>query len=303
MRTILLTIASLAIFSPILPAQTHYSGEEFRDYYDWFHQYSQTADQFIDGSTLYTFTEGAKVYRQASAKAQLVAQLPLAHPVTNIFIAVEDVQMATINGYTDQWLLIKGCDQAGRPFQGYIWGGHLAKGWRFYDVNQDEQPDMVLMGLSQQERQSPEDIQAELRLVSGGQLIQHIRIPKMCVFEECGSSTLLRVLESPYASSTLVFEMSVLTSGCLTGLDKAFVSWDGRNLECIYQAEYLSGEQYANRGLYLPISSTQTQVCYYSHEDAAYSPVWNCETIKTDRADNTAVSTDAALAFHTVGAK
>jgi len=216
---------------------------------------------------------------------------------------VEDTQMATINGYTDQWLLVKGCDRQGYPFRGYIWGGHIAKGWRHYDVNQDEQPDMVLMGLNQQERQSPEDIQAELRLVSEGKLLQHVRIPKMCVFEECGSSTLLRVLESPYPSSTLVFELTVLTSGCLTGIDKAFVSWDGQRLECIYQAEYLSGQQYANRGLYLPINSTQTQVCYFSHEDAAYSPVWNCETIKTDRADHTTLSSDAELAFYSISGR
>ena len=121
----------------------------------------------------------------------------------------------------------------------------------------------------------------------------------MCVFEECESSTLLRILTpTGSTSSSLVLETSVLTVGCMTGVDKAFVSWDGQNLQCIYQAEFTTGHQYANRSFYLPAgNSSQTQVCMYSHEDQDFNPVWRCETVTSNgRASVQSIITDDLVA-------
>ena len=171
MHTTLATATTILFSALTLHGQVRYTGEEFREYYDWFHQYSQTEDPFIDGTTLYTFVDDAKVYRTASARSSIVASLPIAHPISNILIPVENAQRATINGYTDQWLQVEGCDGEGNNFTGFVWGGHIAKGWRAYDLNRDGSQDLVMFGLNQQQRNAPEDLRAEIRLVANGQLI------------------------------------------------------------------------------------------------------------------------------------
>ncbi len=292
MHTTLATATALFFSALTLQGQVRYTGDEFRSYYDWFHQYSQTAEQFTNGATLYTFTEGTTIYSSASAQASVLTQLPIAHPITNRLQADETPRKGTINGYTDNWLPVDGCDANGNNFQGYVWGGQLAKGWRAYDIDRDGQQDMILFGLNQETRTAPEDLRAEIRLVTNGSLLAQTTLTGMCVFDECDASTLLRIL-TPTANSTatdLVLEASVLTVGCMTGVDKAFVHWNGQRLECIYQAEYTTGHQYASRSFYLPADNDQTQVCMFSSEDTSYNPVWRCETITS----NGRVSVDQA---------
>jgi hypothetical protein len=276
-----LSFTALAAFLSLgtLTAQVRYTGTEFEAYYRWFHQYSQTADFYTEGATLYVFAEQAPLRQAASEHAPTLLKLDLAQSLTNHAIAEEDLTESTLNGYPEAWFLVTACSPAGEPVTGYVWGGHLAKAWRHLPADLPGTPDMVLLGLTQAERQRPEDIRASLRLLQQGTILQEVELPKICVFEACGSSTLLRMFLPPASETPAVapvlFEVSILTSGCNTGIDKAFVAWDGQSLERIYQAEYVTGYTYHSRAM----NWSETRICRYSDEDEAFNPVWSCRDI------------------------
>lgn len=276
MRTILATgLISLACLHTSF-AQVRYSGEEFRDYYQWFHRYSQTADPYVDGSTLYTFQPQTRIYTAPSFEAEVRATLAAGQTLTNVVITPEETVFSELRGYYEQWLSVRTAH-----FNGYVWAGDIAKAWRTIN-SPTGQTQLVLLGLSPEARRTPSDLRANLRIVAQGQVVTSLELPGACIFEDCGASTLLRPLHTPgHFQSTQVFEISILTAGCLTGLDKTLVSWDGQQLRLVYQAEYMTGHQYASQPIYTQKQQQLTQVCYYSHEDMNYNPVWRCETVKT----------------------
>jgi hypothetical protein len=279
MRYLLLTTAAVALLAIALSAQVRYTGTEFEDYYRWFHQHSQTADFFTEGTTLYLFADQAPLRQRASEQAPVLMQLQLAQPLTNQAIAVEDLTESTLRGYPEAWFRVTACSPDGEPVTGYVWGGHLAKAWRHLPPDLPGHPDMALLGLTLDERQRPEDIRASVRLLREGKVLAETEIPQLCVFEACGSSTLLRVLLPPaYPTekvTPLIVEVSVLTSGCDTGVDKSLVAWDGQSLERIYQAEYTTGYIYHSRAL----NWGDTRICRYSHEDGSFNTVWDCRDV------------------------
>ncbi|MCB0636733.1 MAG: hypothetical protein KDC54_08960 [Lewinella sp.] len=277
MRYVLLTVPAVAFLAIALTAQVRYTGAEFEDYYRWFHQYSQTADFYTEGATLYVFTDQAPLHQRASAQAPTLLRLQLAQSLTNHVIAVEDMTESTLRGYSEAWFRVSACSPEGESITGYVWGGHLAKAWRHLPTGLPGQPDMVMLGLTQDERQRPEDIRACVRLLRQGQVLQSTDLPKLCVFEECGSSTLLRVLfpGAQEGVSPMIIEVSVLTSSCDTGVDKSLVAWDGHSLERVYQAEYVTGYTYHNR----PLNWGETRICRYDGEDGDFNPVWACQDV------------------------
>ena len=98
MRTQLSALIILCLPALHTDAQVRYSGEEYRDYYQWFHQYSQTPDFYQDGTTLVTFVDQAPLYTKPSNQSKLQAQLPLGKEVTNLVIPVENVTISQKNG-------------------------------------------------------------------------------------------------------------------------------------------------------------------------------------------------------------
>lgn len=274
LSALLLTCLPLAYTS----TQVRYTGEEFRDYYQWFHQYSQTSDFYQDGTTLLTFIDNTPLRSRPSAKSALKVNLPLGKTVTNVVIPVESVVLSTENGYTDQWFLVETCTTDRNVIRGYIWGGHLAKSWRFLHNKDDNNPSIVAFGLANQYRQRPEDIKASLKIIYNAGQEAEIILDGFCLFEECGASSLLRVFDYARESALWMFEASTFTTGCLTGVDKALVSWDGQEMRLIYQAEYTTGHTYASHPLYLR-DEMQTQICYYESENENFDPVWTCRTL------------------------
>jgi hypothetical protein len=278
MRTNIILIL-IFVISTSLSAQVRYTGEDFRDYYQWFHRYSQTADFYVNQSQLYTFNTATSVRPQPSFRSPALTTLPAGYPLRNQLLAVTDQVESERNGYGEAWFQVSGTYQ-GVPFHGYVWGGDLAKAWRETHLQGLAGKTQVLLGLSPQMRQSASDLRACLRLVQQGSVRQEIEIPGACIFEDCEASTLLRVLDVP-AAANKVFEVSILTSGCLTGLDKSFISWDGQQLHLFYQGEWSTGTTALNNPVYLQRGAASTQVCYFSHEDLNYNPIWKCESLKT----------------------
>ncbi|RME95211.1 MAG: hypothetical protein D6772_13490 [Bacteroidetes bacterium] len=278
MRTHIILVVLTSVFSTLC-AQVRYTGEAFRDYYQWFHRYSQTADFYVDRSQLYTFSANTNIYQSTSFASPTIVQLPAGYALHNQVRAVSDKVESVRGGYGEAWYAVSGTYQ-GKSFRGYVWGGDLAKAWRETQLPGLPGHTQVLLGLSPKARRDASDLRACLRLVRNGHIEQEIDIPGACVFEDCAASTLLRVLNIP-AAPNKVFEVSILTSGCLTGLDKFYINWDGQQLQLFYQGEWTTGTIVRNNPVYLQRGQAHTQLCYFEREDINYNPIWKCEPMKT----------------------
>jgi hypothetical protein len=286
MRNILMFTAILAC--QVSPAQERFVSSDFNHHYDWFHNRSQVTDLYANHSTLFIFTEKATVYQGPCQTSATLATLTQGSPVTNIaynddYYLPED----EINGYSDIWYHVKGTNTAGQSFDGYVWGADIAKGWRTIDVSGDGKADFLMLGISSRERKKPEDIEAEIRIISKGKLIAMQPVPGLCIFEECAASPLLRVYRTRQGFT--VVEASTMTVGCWAGLEKSFHYWDGTNLQRVYHAEFLTSTEFANES-FVVNSSSSAQLCQYSHEDQAHFPVWSCTKIATDHSDRASAS-------------
>jgi hypothetical protein len=278
MKNYLTPILFLFLSSSLLLAQVRYTGEEYRDYYEWFHQYSQTPDFYLDGTQLISFVENTPVKQSPKSQSPTLGTLMLGQAVTNFSIPVAKAVFSEHHGYREQWFLVEACCADGNVYSGYVWGGFLAKSWQYFDLEGDGNKELIALGLSTNPRQAPEDIRASLKVIQNGKLVQALELEGICLFEDCGASSLLRVFDFNTSDKTIVFESSIFTAGCLTGIDKALVAWDGQQLLLIHRGEYTTGQTYASNPLYLR-QATQTQICYYKNENQSYDPVWNCQTL------------------------
>ncbi|MBK9492096.1 MAG: hypothetical protein IPO07_27305 [Haliscomenobacter sp.] len=176
---------------------------------------------------------------------------------------------------------MKGQDTAGKAFQGYVWGGHIAKGWRKADLTGDGNAEFVLLGVSSKPRKKLTDIQGELRILQKGRVLHRSNVPGLCLFEDCGSSALLRILNVPSANNALVIEASVMTIGCWAGIEKTYFYWNGAELELIYHAELISGKVLANHPFSVKDKNgAEVMTCRYVREGDDYNPLWDCRGVK-----------------------
>ncbi|MCB0552764.1 MAG: hypothetical protein KDD02_04365 [Phaeodactylibacter sp.] len=277
MRNFLLITALISTQS--LSAQDRFVSPQFEDFYDWFHQQSQVAELYKDNATLYTFTARAAIHQGPCNTSKTLAYLPIGFSVQNIaysegYYLPED----EINGYGDIWYHVRGKDAVGQSFVGYIWGGDIAKGWRYEDLNGDGQPEFLMLGVSSQARKNLRDINAEVRILQRGKVMTQQEVPGLCVFEDCATSPLLRVYQS--SQGFTIVETSTMAVGCWAGIEKAFFYWNGANLQCVYHAEYTTHHEFSNDS-FVVNNTGSTQLCQYSHEDENHMPVWKCKTISS----------------------
>jgi hypothetical protein len=279
MKTYFATLFILSVSCQSISAQVRYTATASRNYSEWFKQYSQTPDFKLAGAELLAFVKDAPVRTAPLLKAKIKGQLEPGQRVKNLTTSTMDITYATQNGYRDQWLLVEACDNASNSYTGYVWGGHLAKSWCYFDLEGDGEQELIALGLSDRQRQAPEDIRASLKIIRHAQVSEAIELEGICLFEDCGASSLLRVFDFGTTQRTTLFEATIFSKGCLSGIDKALVAWDGQQLQLIHRAEYTTGHTYASNPLYLR-QPTQTQICYYKSENSQYDPVWNCRTLE-----------------------
>ncbi len=297
MRTSFLAIILISLFHQIISAQSHFVSRDYKDYYEWYNQRSQTAQLYVGGSKLYIFSNEARVYSCPSLKATVKTSLPIGTAVTNIGYPNYNFPTDEIGGYGDIWHHIKGVTPSGQSFDGYIWGGDIAKSWAFNDLTGDQRKELILLGISSEKRSSLPDIKADIRIVSNGKLIAQTTVPGLCVFEDCDASNLVRVLEDqPYAGVQIV-EVSTMTLGCYAGIEKAFYFWNGQQLEPVFHAEYTIDKTCDSQAfVYRPQQTNQTMLCRYDREDKNYNPVWKCQPLEGKNVDpNRTVKSAVAL--------
>ncbi|MEZ5043193.1 MAG: hypothetical protein R2828_25075 [Saprospiraceae bacterium] len=288
----LLLLSTLFLFSFSASTQDRFVSADYNEYFEWFNERSQTPQQYEKGALLYVFGHDIKVFNGPCEQAEVVTQLAMGQQVRNLvsFDEAFNVTEEEINGYGDIWYQVGGKDKAGKTFSGYLWGGHLAKAWTLHDFTGDNRKELVMLGLSPSPKKSLKDIKAEIRILQDDHLLYQKIVPGLCVFEDCGSSVLLRILPDAPVKGAFMLEASTMTISCFAGIEKAFYSWDGGRLELVFHAEFTNQHQYANQAFKLSNDQGSVQLCRFSHEDKNYEPVWACKVIELappkDNAEN-----------------
>jgi len=290
MKMLFIALASSLFANATMP-QTRTIGGEWEAYFDWFHRQSQVEQLYSNGATLYAFGDKVAVHSGASRNSKIIATLSNGHSLKNIGYAT-DAELPTeeINGYGDFWYRVKGQNAAGKAFQGYVWGGHIAKGWRKADLTGDGKAEFVLLGVSSKPRKKLTDIHGELRILQKGRVLHRSDVPGLCLFEDCGSSALLRILNVPAANNALVIEASTMTIGCWAGIEKTYFYWNGSGLELICHAELISGKVLSSHPFSVKDKNgAEVMNCRYVREGDDYNPLWDCRGTKAKPAAAQAV--------------
>ncbi len=249
------------------------------DYYTWFHEHSNTADLYQSGKIIYTFVDHALVHQEACVESRILADLPVGTPITNLFDETIEPTWESINGYNDIWYKVKGFDRDGNHFVGYLWGGHIAKAYQPAFVTGEGVEEFILLGVSSKKRKGLRDINAELKVVSENKVISKATIPGMCLFEECTSDALVRILTDQPFKGEIIIEASSMTISCVTGIEKSYFSWKNGQLELVYQFSTPNKKETIKKSFSYDFPE-ETILCRYSHETADFTPVWKCKRIK-----------------------
>jgi hypothetical protein len=291
MQYLLLTIALLAV--PATPGWTQsdnrFVSQKHQHFFEWFHQQSQVAQLYSNRSTLYIFGHRAEVHDTPCLKSNIIAELTMGQPVQNIAYSEDYLPADVINGYDDIWYHVRGQDYQGRPFSGYVWGADIARGWRKADITGDGHDEFVLLGIASRPRRQLTEINAELRVLQeDGRLLTQSIIPGLCVFEECATSPLLRIIKDNQHPELQIVEASTMTIGCAVAIEKSFFLWNGNRLQRVFHAEYTTGKEFANTDFSVPVRDQKgtviaVKVCHFSHEDEHFNPVWECRVVPLEK--------------------
>ena len=280
MKKHILLLAALANVSvPNLPAQAYFVAQDADDYYEWFQQHSNASALFSDQTTLYTFARQTPLREEPCEESQLILTLTAGETVRNQAYGVEDfVPTAEIRGYLDQWFQVVVDRPDGTTVPGYIWGGHLAKAWHAIDLSQDGGNELVLLGLTEQQRAHPRDIRAELKVIRSGQIISTTELPGMCVFGECDSDALLRTFSANDQEGMTMLEASTMMIGCTAGIERAFFIWKGNSFECVFYGEMTTQRTYKASpfAVRLTQKAGSAQICRFQGIGEDFNPVWQC---------------------------
>ena len=281
MRMLLISATLLSAQFQFSYAQEDFVDQDFGDYYEWFDQHSQTELLYTNSATLHIFTDNTKVHIGPCQDSEIVSDLNIGDPVTNIAYDDYFVPEDEIDGYGDMWYHVKGQNEDGDNFQGYVWGADIAKAWKTAELTGDKEEEFIMLGVASTPRLQPTDINAEVRILHRNKLWYQKLVPGLCLFEDCASQAMLRVLKDPQRGFTFI-ETSTMTHGCWAGIEKAYFYWNGSKLQRVYQAEYTTQTEFANQSFTINTGDdVSLQVCHFSHEDDHYNPVWKCEVINT----------------------
>lgn len=283
MKASIFTFVLCVFFYANLFSQVKLVAEPKAEYFDWFHNRSQTSHFYQNNSDLLVFRQNVPVRTAPSPDADVLTKLEMGQTVHNIAFQDHAIPKDKLDGYNDIWLHVKGHLPKGQPFEGYVWGTHLARGWKTADITGDGQKELIMLGVSSLSRNSPKDINGELRIVKNGQLLEQKTLPGLCLFEECDNSTLLRILSNTPQHGQVIIEASTMTIGCWAAVEKTYLHWNGQEVELIYHGELISGKVYTQNPIQFSHPATEkTEICEYIGEDKYHNPKWRCRTIQSD---------------------
>lgn len=230
----LLLITILQVVS--LAAQERLVDSNYIQYFDWFHQNASTTQLYQKDSQLFIFKDQTALRRSPDEKASVAMYLSSGAAVTNL--AYDSGQDSwpedQINGYGDLWYRVAVQLNNGESLTGYVWGVDIAKDWQYSDIDQDNEEELILLGVSTQPRQSIYDIRSELCILKNNQELAREHFDKLCLFEDCASSAMLTVHQM---SKRPVIEITTLTVVCEVAVEQVFFSFENKSLRSLENIE------------------------------------------------------------------
>jgi hypothetical protein len=280
MKKFFVIVAAFCFVLPTAYPQARFVSHDYEQYFQWFHDQSQVANLYTDGAELFTFSKG-NLKSSPCQESETLTQLPVGLKLTNIVDELEGFPEDEINGYYDHWYHVMGTDTHGNSFEGFIWGANIAKSWQISDYTGDGNNEFVMLGIASKQRKDMKDINAEIKILKSGKIISRAMVPGLCVFEECASSALIRILKDKPCKGIVIVEVSTMTIGCAAGIEKAyFFRTPSGDLDRVYHAELTTQKQYRNTSFEFVDENGAKVLCKFSHEDDNYSPVWDAKVIQ-----------------------
>ncbi len=251
-------------------AQEKFVAPDYTRYYNWFHQQAQTELLYTPSAQLVIFEYETPIHEAPCEEAAILSKLEIGQQVTNLLYPNPEEDQ--IKGYDDLWYFVEALNNKGGKIKGYVWGGNIARGWRTADVAEAPGKETILLGISSRPRINPSEIKAEIRVLNGLQLLAQQQVDDLCVFEECASSVLLRVIEMPKHPNMTIIETATVTVGCEVGIYKQMFHWDGLQLQQVMSGEFAFQPHRSSR----PFRLSKEKMCQYDGEDEYFNPVWKC---------------------------
>lgn len=253
---------------------------ELSKYFDWFQREAQVDKLYAHEANLYVFNPQAPLFKGPDLNAPVLARMRTGDCIISLLKA-EKMQLPSLSlrGMEELWYPVRHQLPDGRWVRGWIWGGDVAKGWRTKDLDADGHPELLLLGLSASSNLHTNQIAGELKILSRGQVLSVAPVPNLCIFEACAVTPLLRLVPTRHPQGMIIVETSALHIGCQEGLNRAFFHWNGREMERVYQAEWIQGKimrQIPFEHRQIQANRIATYQCAFSGEDEHYNPVWDC---------------------------
>ncbi len=280
MKTVLLLLVAAGATLSATSAQVRYDERDFHRYYDWFQSVSPTSALRQHGAELYVFSPATPLRAAPYRTAGILTRLPIGSNVTNIVTQAFETYPDEINGYADRWFRVRARTADYGWIEGYIWGSYVARAWTWVQLDPDSRPVFAMLGIGSQPIEQLAQMQGEIRLVDQQTLLYRQPIEKMCLFRQCYSQALLRVLPDQPRPGQVLLEATSVISNCEgSSIDKAIFAWTGNGLQGVHHAEYISGHTYSQRPLPTALETDQPLECSYQGEDQSFNPTWSCQPL------------------------
>lgn len=257
---------------------------ELSEYFDWFQREAQVDELYAHETILYVFNPEAPLFKGPDLDAPVLCRLNTGDCVVSLLKAEKThLPSLSLRGMEELWYPVRHRLSDGRWVRGYVWGGDVAKGWRMEDLDADGHAELLLLGLSASSNLYADRIAGALKILSRGQVLSVASVPNLCIFEACAVTPLLRLVPTPHPQGMIIVEASALHIGCQEGLNRAFFHWNGREMERVYQAEWVQGKtlhQISFEHRQLQANRIVTYQCVFGRENEHYNPVWDCREKK-----------------------
>ena len=278
---------NILIFSLLLcwfggQAQTKIPDIEFRSFYEWFMNLSQTDDHYQNGSFIRAFSDSTMIHEGPCLQSEVLDVVGYGEVFENMAYEEFFMPTETINGYQDFWYHIQ-YESNGHTKNGYVWGGHIAKGWKTLDITGDDHEELVMVGISKRSFDGPGHFFADVRIIQNDLLFAQQTIPGLCLFQLCGADVLLHIEKDRHYRHLTVIEASTLAIGCDHGIERTFLVWNGQSLERAFQGEITTKKVYYNETFHLNnTENVHPKKCRFAGWDDDYMPIWECEQLQKE---------------------
>ena len=130
-----------------------------------------TFGEYVSNVPVYVFGDRVNIRTRPTVKSEIIGRFGIADSL-RIAVKADEKQIYEFDGYKESWYLIVAEDKQGNLFNGYVWGGALAK--VAIETTIDDEKAWILIGIV---GMGEDEKVAVARLVKDGEIISEIEFP------------------------------------------------------------------------------------------------------------------------------